>query len=113
MIVSMRKRFEAQQEALKDTLSSTKESITKAEEALNKRFDSVNEFRQTLTDQASTFMSKAEADARLKAVEDDISRISSRSEGANSLWLIIGGLIVIGFAAASFFLNLNRRKESS
>lgn len=117
-------RFEAQQQALNaalqaakeavaNALSAAKEAVTKAEEASNKRFDSVNEFRQTLTDQASTFMSKAEADARLKAVEDDISRIASRSEGANNLWLVIGGLIVIGFAAASFALNLSKRKETS
>ncbi len=115
-------RFEAQQQALNaalaaakeavaNALQASKEAVLKAEDAANKRFDSVNEFRQTLTDQAQTFMSKAEADARLKAVEDDISKISSRSEGANNLWLIIGGLIVIGFAAANFAVNFKRKER--
>lgn len=104
-------RFEAQQQALKDTLASAKESVTKAEESLNKRFDSVNEFRQTLTDQANTFMSKAEADARLKAVEEDISRITSRSEGASNLWIVLVAAFLVVLNLAGLLINFSKRKE--
>lgn len=117
-------RFEAQQQALNaalqaakeavaNALSAAKEAVTKAEEASNKRFDSVNEFRQQLNDQAGTFMSKAEADARLKAVEDDISRITSRSEGASNLWIVLVAGFLVVLNLAGLLINFSKRKEPS
>lgn len=45
-------------------LLSQKEAVTKAEVASEKRFESVNEFRAQLADQAGTFVSRLEAEAR-------------------------------------------------
>ncbi len=117
-------RFEAQQQALNaalqaakegtaNALAAAKEAVNKAEEASNKRFDSVNEFRQTLTDQSTTFMSKPEANARLKSLEDDVTRISARNEGANNLWAYIAGAILLVISIGGFALNVAKRKESS
>lgn len=49
-------------------LDAAKEAITKAETATEKRFDSVNEFRQTLSDQTRTFMPRTEAEQGLHTV---------------------------------------------
>lgn len=100
-------------EAVANALQASKEAVLKAEDAANKRFDSVNEFRQTLTDQAQSFMSKAEADARLKAVEEDISKISSRSEGANNLWIILVAALLVLLNLTGLILNFSKRKEPS
>ena len=72
-------RFEAQQEALHSALAATEKTLNatltaaekaslKTEVALDKRFDSVNEFRKTLTDQAATFFTRAEGDARFDSI---------------------------------------------
>jgi hypothetical protein len=112
-------RFEAQQKALDAALASQKEAtanalaaadraVTKAEDASNKRFDSVNEFRQTLTDQANSFVSK---DA-YKAMEDKVSALTSRldnirssAEGAGKLWAMIVGVVFLVLAVAAFAAN--------
>lgn len=122
-------RFEAQQQALKDALQaakeaganalqSAKEAVIKAEEAANKRFEGVNEFRATLSDQAQTFISKAEADARLKALELDTARNSSRieaiqarGEGASSLWGVIATGIGVLIAFAMFAMAFSNRQK--
>lgn len=41
-------------------LASSKEAVQKAEVATEKRFESVNEFRATLTDQAAKFITRKE-----------------------------------------------------
>lgn len=123
-------RFEAQQQALKDALQaakeaganalqSAKEAVIKAEEAANKRFEGVNEFRATLSDQAQTFMGKAEADARLKALEQDtaknsarIDSMQARGEGASSLWGFIAGGVGLLIAVAMFAMALSNRQKA-
>lgn len=107
--------LQAAKEAVANALSAAKEAVNKAEEASNKRFDSVNEFRQQLADQASSFMGKAEADARLKALEDDIARLTarldearSRSEGASNLWAIIAGGVVLLVALGGLAIAFRR-----
>jgi hypothetical protein len=113
-------RFEAQQENVASALQAAEKAVTKAEEAANKRFDSVNEFRQTLTDQAASFMSKAEADARLKANEDKITALTarldderSRGEGATTLWAIIVGVIGVAVLVIGFGITLSRQRTPS
>lgn len=140
-------RFEAQQKAVADALQAAKEAVAnallavkettgntlaaadkavaKAELANEKRFESQNEFRQTLTDQATQFMTKAEADARQqatitqqKALEDDVARITarideerSRSEGASNLWLIIVGIIGVIVLVGGFAITLSALRQ--
>ncbi len=56
------------QEAIAAALAAAEKAVTKAEEASSKRFESVNEFRQTLSDQTATFLTRKEAMAALTAV---------------------------------------------
>ncbi len=73
-------RFDAQQEALVAALNAAKESVAsalsaadravaKAEMASEKRFESVNEFRLQLSDQAAKFVSRDVLDGQALAVD--------------------------------------------
>lgn len=124
-------RFEAQQQALAaafqaskalvdGALSAAKEAVTKAEDAANKRFDSVNEFRQTLTDQAARLLAKDVAEARFKAVEDRLASVSSRldeikaiGEGAGTLWGWLVGAVGVVIAVAAFVMTFPRTKTAN
>lgn len=72
-------RFRAQQEA-----------IAKAERATELRFGSVNEFRQTLTDQANEFASQESLDGlrdRIDRLEKIIHLGEGKAHGSKSLWI--------------------------
>jgi hypothetical protein len=58
-------------------LSSSEKAITKAEFATEKRFDAVNEFRGTLSDQAATLMPRAEALSLFKGFSEQISELKN------------------------------------
>lgn len=117
----------SQKEAISAALSSADKAVLKAEMASEKRFESVNEFRATLSDQQRDMATKSECDLRFKAVEDRLTesmktrqaqidavgiRINELSEGmrenkgksagASWLWgLIVGGLGLL-FGAGAF-----------
>lgn len=61
-----------QEKAVAAALAATKEAMLKAETASEKRFESVNEFRKTLSDQTNTFLPRSEYNANHKALEDKI-----------------------------------------
>lgn len=87
-------RFIDQDKAVQAALTAAKEATLKAEDASNKRFDSVNEFRSTLSDQVNTFLPRREYDARHETLEKLVTEISdriNRSEGAK-----VGSDITIG-----------------
>lgn len=82
-------RFDAQQKAVADALlgaekavntalASADRAVLKAESAAEKRFESVNEFRRTLNDQAVTLLTRSEAEARLGALNDKVNVITGR-----------------------------------
>jgi len=88
-------------------------AINKAEMATEKRFDSVNEFRQTLSDQARDFLSRNEYAANHKALEEKVgalgermskseTRVVSSKEGMTS----IGALLVGAFVVLSAIGNI-------
>lgn len=54
-------RFDSQEKAVASALAAAKEAVSKAENATEKRFDSVNEFRNTLKDQQGTYVTRSEA----------------------------------------------------
>lgn len=82
-------RFEAQQAALQTALiaqekavvaalAASDRAVNKSDEAASKRFESVNEFRQQLNDQASTFMPRNEAIQLAGANRDKIDTLQTR-----------------------------------
>jgi hypothetical protein len=70
-------RFKAMDEKTGLALTSSEKAVTKAETATEKRFDSVNEFRDTLRDQAALLMPRPETQALFKAYEEKIENIKT------------------------------------
>ena len=70
-------RFDAQEKALTAALSAAKEAVDKANAASEKRFDSVNEFRNSLKDQAAAFLPRNEYAASIKQLSDLITTIQA------------------------------------
>jgi hypothetical protein len=71
--------------------------------AVEKRFDSVNEFRSTLSDQASHFITRTEAIAEIERNAKDIQELKDRMNtrdgrgaGLSSAW----GLLIAVIGAA-------------
>lgn len=56
--------------AVNAALKSAETAVAKAEQATEKRFDSVNEFRKTLTDQAAEFPTRKEVSAQLAVIAE-------------------------------------------
>ena len=54
------RRFMDSERAVQAALAAAEKAVIKAETAAERRFASVNEFRQTLTDQATTFIPRNE-----------------------------------------------------
>jgi hypothetical protein len=95
-------RFDAQKEQTAIALAAQQEATSKAEVATEKRFESVNEFRAQLADQARTFMPRLEAEQRAAVFEEKIQeltdRVNARDEraaGAGALWVAIGAVIAV------------------
>jgi hypothetical protein len=71
-------RFQYQDEKTTLALTASKEAIGKAEGATEKRFDAVNEFRGTLSDQAATLLPRAEANSRFDNYDEKIENLDKR-----------------------------------
>lgn len=113
--------FAAQKSAVDSALASADRAVTKAEAASEKRFESVNEFRQTLSDQTSSFITRVEMDAKhvafdvknqalsdkLDNIITRIDRIDGRTAGAtsfaNAVVIGISLLITIGSVLYAIF----------
>jgi hypothetical protein len=70
----------AQKEAVAAALTAADRAVAKAETAAERRFASVNEFRAQLSDQAATFMSRAEALLQIYANTEKIDALSARMD---------------------------------
>jgi len=104
--------LEAAEKAVFAQLAATKEAITKADNANEKRFESVNEFRRTLTDLSATFIPRVEADAKFGALTDKwdtasakLDKSEGRGSGFTTGWAILVGAITVGLALYAAFRN--------
>lgn len=105
-------RFLAAEKAVGVALTDAKVAVQKAEDAQEKRLEGMNEFRKTLTDQASTFVTRTDLDSTRALIgvqiaaqgtaanllEKRVAGIEGRSTGLNQgLGYLIG---VLGIAVA-------------
>jgi hypothetical protein len=85
----MEQRFQAQQKSIEDAIRAQRDAIdasivasgqatTKAEAAMEIRFQSVNEFRNTLADQATHFITRSEVESAVNRNVERIQEVSSR-----------------------------------
>lgn len=106
-------KFADRQKLLDERYETQSEAIRKAESATEKRFEGVNEFRHTLSDQAARFMSRDEAIARLDRHDADITAINKRldltqgsSSGLDKAWgYVIGAVGLAGGIIAIVIAN--------
>jgi len=72
------RRMDDADKAIQAALVSAEKAVTKAETASERRFDSVNEFRQTLADQTATFLPRAEYAAGHSALSERVAGNADR-----------------------------------
>lgn len=65
-------RFTAMDEKTSLALAGSEKAVSKAETATEKRFDAVNEFRGTLSDQATNLLPRAEASAKFQSYDEKL-----------------------------------------
>lgn len=65
---AMQTALSAAEKAVQAALAAAEKAVSKAEAAAEKRFESVNEFRGQLTDQATTFISRNEYESKHEAL---------------------------------------------
>lgn len=90
----MEEKFRAADKAVEAALTSAKEAVLKAEVASEKRFESINEFRATLSDQAQQFASQE----KVNDLVSRFDRLEGRTTGLDAGWAKLLGAAV--FAAA-------------
>lgn len=97
----------------KDGMSAQKEAMLRAEIATDKRFESVNEFRNQLKDQAAAFISRTEVETRIAVVNEKldgaINRINigeGKIGGGYTLWLILGAVTMLAMQAYQIFIKV-------
>ena len=103
-LTMLRTMIDLQAEKSISLLASSDKAISKAEVATEKRFESVNEFRQTLSDQTKTFISKVEFEAlrdttgsRIADLSSRLDKIEGKAVGLNAGWIyLLGGLSALG-----------------
>jgi hypothetical protein len=102
-------RFESSSEALKKALEAADRAVNKAELANEKRFDSVNEFRATLSDQQITFVRSNEfklmfdgLTEKIDLLQNQVISLQGRSTGKSDMM----GYIVGGIGIASTIITI-------
>lgn len=73
-----KERFAAMDRNVSAALSDADKAVAKAEAATEKRFEGVNEFRQTLADQAARLMPRAEYAVQHEATQDKVADLLRR-----------------------------------
>ena len=71
----------AADKAVAAALAGQKEAVTKAEVAAEKRFESVNEFRNTLSDQQRTLLPRLEAEVKFINIEKNFDSMLKEISG--------------------------------
>lgn len=88
-------RFGAQEKAVNAALTAAKEAVSKAETSAEKRFDSVNEFRAQLSDQAATFMPRMESEQRMSTLDEKIGAVTKVCVAAIFLGIAIITVVIL------------------
>jgi len=78
-------------------------ALSKAERAAEKRFEGMNEFRAAMGDQQRTMMPRAEAEIRLKAIEDRMSQ--SSGIGVGWTYAIAAMAVIVSIVAVAIALT--------
>lgn len=118
-------RFTSIEEELRTGLTAVKESsamalaaaekaVQKAEAAAEKRFEGVNEFRSTLSDQQRTLMPRSEVDVLMNSLREKLDRLDRQFDAAQAEragikggWGYAVGIIGVVLALLSIAMMVN------
>lgn len=118
-------RAENQKVAMNAALASAEKASSVAQAGYDRRFDSTNEFRAQLEDQARLFMPRSECLALLNALSDRVTRVEERINlgagqaagaasaeqlrraGTQQVMTIISALVAVVSVAVALILGLN------
>jgi hypothetical protein len=119
--LAMTTALAAAERAVQTALVSAEKAVIKAEAAADKRFEAVNEFRQTLSDQTATFATREALDsqatslnARLRELTALVAANSGRIDamigqktGGKDAWMYLVGFIgmAVGLAGIIFAIT--------
>jgi hypothetical protein len=78
-------RFGNAKDAVASALAASQAAVAKSEMATEKRFEAVNEFRETLSDQNRTFVRSIEYNAQHTAMIDKIDIIAKQATATDSI----------------------------
>lgn len=117
--ITHRTLLDSQADKVELALNAADKAVTKAETATEKRFESVNEFRQTLSDRDRLSITRVEHDGfrdairtelsqmrdnmneKFSALQTRIDRTEGRGAGMGAVWgFIVGGAGVIAAVGA-------------
>jgi hypothetical protein len=106
---NMEQRFTAAETSVNRALATADKANEKGDNAIEKRFEGVNEFRKTLSDQAATFMPRSEVETLVKAIDEKIDDLrGTRRTGFASVGaIVVGGVVVLGVLANIIILLVN------
>jgi anion-transporting ArsA/GET3 family ATPase len=99
-------RIDGLKENVTTAMNAADKAVSKAETAAEKRFDSVNEFRNAMKDQQSTFADKTQTDFRLIAIEKRLENMSGTSRGIAITMSAIASAIVTACALITLYVLL-------
>lgn len=102
-------RIDSQAEKVALALAASDRAINKAETAYDKRFESVNEFRLTLSDQTKTLVPRTEFDQLAKSLTekiDDLKNIEALTAGRSAGIRLTTGALFAGLAALATVLTI-------
>lgn len=112
--IALQAALVAQEKAVAAALTAAKEAVLKAETAAEKRFESVNEFRQSLADQTATLLPRTEYDAahqsvveKIDGLTDRMNRKDGQSTGSDKTIAYIVTAISLGFGVVGMILAFN------
>lgn len=72
--------FAAQKEGISAALAAADRAVQKAEAASEKRFEGVNEFRNTLSDQQRTLIPRTEVDVLVRGLNEKIGQLTKQAD---------------------------------
>jgi hypothetical protein len=74
----------AQKEAITAALAAADRAVAKAESASEKRFEGVNEFRSTLSDQQRTLISRSEVEVMNRGLNEKIGQLTKQMDALHA-----------------------------
>jgi hypothetical protein len=114
-----KERFLSMDRSVSAALAAADKAVNKAESATEKRFEGVNEFRETLRDQAAQLLSRPEfavlhksVTDRLETFEEKLSLMENRAvgkkEGLSFAGQIVLGIIAFAAVVTAFLTSFTR-----